>query len=236
MRLKQGDKGDLVSQLQKAIGLEAVGVYGPKTVAGVQVFQHLKGLPNTGIADEATLKAAGLLGGVVEQVKEEKKAGLTELPEKLSANFSLAEFTNSDTAKRRGINNNPTLEHCEAAMELAENIFQPIREHFGVPIFVSSGYRSAALNKAIGGSATSQHSKGEAIDIDMDNRKGPENEDVFHYIRKNLPFDQLIWEFGTDERPDWVHVSYKKGGPQRGQILRARRNTAGKTYYETWTA
>lgn len=235
MRLKQGDKGELVSQLQKAIGLEPVGVYGPKTVAGVQVFQHLKGLPNTGIADEATLKAAGLLGGAVE-VKEEKKVGLKELPEKLSANFSLQEFTRSDTAKRKGIDNNPTLEHCEAAIALAENIFQPIREHFAVPIFVSSGYRSAALNKAIGGSATSQHSKGEAIDIDMDDRKGPENEDVFHYIRENLPFDQLIWEFGTDTRPDWVHVSYKKDGPQRGQILRARRNSAGKTYYEPWKA
>jgi len=231
MRLKQGDKGELVSQLQKAIGLEPVGVYGPKTVAGVQVFQHLKGLPNTGIADEATLKAAGVLKGEVKTAP-----GLTQLPEKLSANFSLAEFTRSDTAKRKGIDNNPTLEHCEAAMALAENIFQPIREHFDVPIFVSSGYRSAALNKAIGGSQTSQHSKGEAIDIDMDDRKGPENEDIFYYIKENLPFDQLIWEFGTDKRPDWVHVSYKKDGPQRGQILKAKRNSAGKTFYENWKA
>jgi len=233
MRLKQGDKGELVSKLQRAIGLDPVGVYGPKTVAGVQVFQHCKGLPNTGVADEATLKAAGILGGAV---KEESKSTLTELPEKLSANFSMKEFVHSDTAKRKGIDNNPGLEHAEAALELFENIVQPIRDHFGTSIFLSSGYRSAALNKAIGGSQTSQHSKGEAVDIDMDGRKGPENEDVFHYIRKNLPFDQLIWEFGDSKRPDWVHVSYKKGGPQRGQILAAKRNSAGKTYYEPWKA
>lgn len=153
---------------------------------------------------------------------------------KLSENLSLNEFVRSSTAKRRGIDNTPKGEHLEAAKELAENIFQPIREHFGTPIFISSGYRSFDLNKAIGGSQTSQHSKGEAIDIDMDDRKGPENEEVFHYIRENLPFDQLIWEFGTDERPNWVHVSYKKGGPQRGQILRAKRNSAGKVYYENW--
>ena len=154
---------------------------------------------------------------------------------KLSNNLSLGEFTNSQTAKRRGIDNTPTAEHLEAAKALAENVFQPIREHFGCPIFVSSGYRSDALNEAIGGSKTSQHSKGEAIDIDMDHRKGPENEDIFFFIKDNIDFDQLIWEFGTDERPDWVHVSHKLGGPQRGQILRARRNSKGKTYYETWS-
>jgi len=123
---------------------------------------------------------------------------------KLSTNLSLGEFVRSQTAKRRGLDNTPQGEHLEAAKELAENIFQPIREHFGKPIFISSGYRSKALNEAIGGSQTSQHSKGEAIDIDMDHRGGPENEEVFHYIRENLPFDQLIWEFGTEERPDWV--------------------------------
>jgi hypothetical protein len=153
----------------------------------------------------------------------------------LSKNLSLGEFTNSQTAKRRGIDNTPKGEHLEAAKLLAENIFQPIREHFGKPIFISSGYRSIALNEAIGGSKTSQHSKGEAIDIDMDYRKGPQNEEVFHYIRENLPFDQLIWEFGTDKRPDWVHVSYNSDGEQRGQILVAKRNSKGKTYYENWS-
>ena len=152
----------------------------------------------------------------------------------LSENLSVAEFSKSDTAKRRGINNTPQGKHLEAAKELAQNIFQPIREHFATPIFLSSGYRSEALNTAVGGSSTSQHSKGEAIDIDMDGHKGPSNADVFNYIKENLPFDQLIWEFGTDKNPDWVHVSYKKGGPQRGQILRAKRNSVGKTFYEPY--
>ena len=155
---------------------------------------------------------------------------------KLSKNLSLGEFTNSQTAKRRGIDNTPTIEHLEAAKALAENIFQPMRDHFGKPIWISSGYRSKALNEAIGGSKTSQHSKGEAIDIDMDHRDGPQNEDIFYYIKEHLDFDQLIWEFGTDERPSWVHVSYKKDGPQRGVILKAKKNSSGKTYYENWSA
>ena len=150
---------------------------------------------------------------------------------KLSKNLSLGEFTRSQTAKRKGIDNSPSEKHLEAAKLLAENIFQPIRECFAVPIFISSGYRSDALNEAIGGSKTSQHSKGEAIDIDMDHRNGPENEEIFHYIRENLPFDQLIWEFGNNERPDWVHVSYNSAGEQRGQILTAKRNSSGKVYY-----
>jgi zinc D-Ala-D-Ala carboxypeptidase len=152
----------------------------------------------------------------------------------LSENLSIAEFSKSNTAKRKGINNTPKAIHLEAAKELAKNIFQPIREHFNTPIFISSGYRSEALNKAIKGSATSQHSKGEAIDIDMDGHKGPTNAEVFNYIKENLNFDQLIWEFGSKISPDWVHVSYKKGGPQRKQILRAVRNSTGKTIYENW--
>ena len=149
----------------------------------------------------------------------------------LSKNLSLGEFTRSQTAKRKGIDNTPSEKHLEAAKLLAKSIFQPIRDCFAVPIFISSGYRSDALNEAIGGSKTSQHSKGEAIDIDMDHRKGPENEEIFHYIINNLPFDQLIWEFGTDERPDWVHVSYNSDGEQRGQVLTAKRNSSGKVYY-----
>jgi zinc D-Ala-D-Ala carboxypeptidase len=152
----------------------------------------------------------------------------------LSENLSVTEFSASNTAKRKGIDNTPKAIHLEAAKELAKNIFQPIREHFNTPIFISSGYRSEALNKAIGGSATSQHSKGEAIDIDMDGHKGPTNAEVFNYIKENLNFDQLIWEFGSKISPDWVHVSYKKGGPQRKQILRAVRNSTGKTIYENW--
>jgi len=152
----------------------------------------------------------------------------------LSKNLSIAEFSHSNTAKRKGINNTPKDEHLEAAKQLAENIFQPIRDHFGKPIWLSSGYRSEALNKAIGGSKTSQHCKGEAMDIDMDGKGDLTNAEIFYYIKDNLPFDQLIWEFGTKNNPDWVHVSYKKGGPQRGQILTAKRNSAGKTVYEPW--
>ena len=151
---------------------------------------------------------------------------------KLSEHLSLAEFSRSDTAKRKGIDNTPKGEHLEAAKFLAEKVFEPVRTHFGKPIFISSGYRSAELNKAIGGAATSQHSKGEAIDIDMDGHGGPSNTEVYNYIKDNVNFDQLIWEFGDDTKPDWVHVSYKKTGAQRGEILRARRNSAGKTYYE----
>jgi hypothetical protein len=99
-----------------------------------------------------------------------------------------------------------------------------------VPIHISSGYRSKELNDAIGGSQTSQHSKGQAIDIDMDgSSNGVSNADVYNFIKDNLEFDQLIWEFGTDKNPDWVHVSYVNG-PNRKQKLKAVR-TNGKTSY-----
>ena len=150
---------------------------------------------------------------------------------KLSQNLSLAEVTKSATAKRRGIANEPSIDHLESLKALAENIFQPIREEFMCPIFISSGYRSEALNEAIGGSKTSQHSKGEAIDLDADVYGVITNADIFHYIEDSLNFDQLIWEFGTDDNPDWVHVSYKREGENRGQILKAVRNN-GRTSYE----
>jgi zinc D-Ala-D-Ala carboxypeptidase len=149
----------------------------------------------------------------------------------LSEHLSLAEVTRSDTAKRRGISNMPTEAHLANFKLLAENIFEPIRKHFAKPIFISSGYRSAELNKAVGGSTTSQHSTGEAIDIDMDGHAGGvTNKMVFDFIKENLNFDQLIWEFGTDANPDWVHVSYESTGKQRKQVLRAVRN-GGKTSY-----
>ena len=153
---------------------------------------------------------------------------------KLSKNLSLAEYVKSNTAERKGIDNSVPEELIPSAKALAENIFQPIREHFGSPIYVSSGFRSDALNEAIGGSKTSQHSKAEAMDIDMDHRRGPENEDIFHYIKDNLPFDQLIWEFGTEQRPNWVHVSYNPKGEQRGQILVAYKE-GRKTKYKLYS-
>jgi len=160
---------------------------------------------------------------------------------KLSKNLSLSEMLKSRTASRLGINNTPTPEHIDNMKELARHIFQPVRSYFGVPIKISSGYRSSDLNKAIGGSfrrvarkyvATSQHCKGQAVDIDRDGHSAPNNTELFNYIKDNLDFDQLIWEFGTDEKPDWVHVSYNPHGDQRNQILKAYKNEKGKTKYK----
>jgi hypothetical protein len=149
----------------------------------------------------------------------------------ISKHLSLAEVSRSETAKRRGINNTPSGEHLENFKKLAENVFEPIREHFGVPIHISSGYRSKELNAAIGGASSSQHCQGEAIDIDMDGSpSGVSNADVFKYIKDHLNFDQLIWEFGSDSNPDWVHVSYESTGKQRKQILKAVK-AGGKTSY-----
>jgi zinc D-Ala-D-Ala carboxypeptidase len=153
---------------------------------------------------------------------------------KLSEHLDLSEVTRSDMAKRKGISNMPTPEHIENFKKLAENIFEPIRKHFGVPIIISSGYRSKALNTAIGGSLTSQHCQGEAIDIDMDGtRNGVTNKMVFDYIKAHLNYDQLIWEFGTKDNPDWVHVSYESTGKQRKQVLRAIKS-GGKTAYQPY--
>lgn len=150
----------------------------------------------------------------------------------LSKHLSLAEVTRSESAKRNGISNEPTAEHLENFKKLAEKVFEPIRENFKVPIHISSGYRSAALNKKVGGSLTSQHCSGEAIDIDMDGT-AITNAQVFNYIKDNLSFDQLIWEFGTAANPDWVHVSYESTGKQRGQILKAIKKS-GKTAYVSY--
>jgi hypothetical protein len=153
---------------------------------------------------------------------------------KLSTHLDLSEVTRSDSAKRKGISNMPTSEHLENFKKLAENIFEPIRKHFGVPIMISSGYRSKELNTAIGGSLTSQHCTGEAIDIDMDGTSnGVTNKMVFEFIKSNLNFDQLIWEFGTKDAPDWVHVSFESTGKQRKQILRAIKS-GGKTTYQPY--
>ena len=151
----------------------------------------------------------------------------------LSTHLSLAEVTYSETAKRAGVSNEPTALHLEAMKKLAEHIFEPIRNHFQKPIKVSSGYRSAALNALTpGSSATSQHCKGEALDLDQDGMPtGITNKMVFDYIKGNLNFDQLIWEYGTDANPDWVHVSYSASGTQRKQVLRCKRNAAGQPIY-----
>lgn len=136
----------------------------------------------------------------------------------------------SESAKRLGISNQPTDEHIENMKRLAMMVFEPIRARFDTPIYISSGYRSEKLNKAIKGAMTSQHCTGEAIDIDMDGSSVITNADVFHYIKDNLEFDQLIWEFGDGNNPDWVHVSYKDVG-NRKEVLAAYREE-GKTKYK----
>ena len=149
---------------------------------------------------------------------------------KISTHLSLSEVTRSDSAKRHGIDNTPTAEHLENFKLLAEKVFEPIRDHFGVPIHISSGYRSKALNSFIKGSLSSQHCKGEAIDIDMDGTTGGvTNKMVFDFIVSNLEWDQIIWEFGTDTNPDWVHVSYTKGKNRKQKLKAVRIN--GKTSY-----
>lgn len=152
---------------------------------------------------------------------------------RLTRNLSLAEMIKSNTAKRLGIKNSPTDEHLGNMILWAENIFQPIRDQFQEPIIISSGYRSEKLNEAIGGSLNSQHSKGQAGDIDQDN-SGTKvtNRDVFDFILDHLDFDQLILEFpDSDGNPSWVHVSYVGEKDNRGQVLMAVKENGKTKYY-----
>ena len=142
----------------------------------------------------------------------------------LSKNLMLTEMTRSESGKRRGVSNQPTPAHIENMKILAEKVFQPIRDHFKTPIIISSGYRSRELNAIIGGSQTSQHSEGKAIDIDMDGTKIT-NKQIFDFIRQNLEFDQLVNEFDYS----WVHVSFNLG-KNRKQVLEAYKQN-GKTFY-----
>ena len=151
----------------------------------------------------------------------------------LSEHLTLAEVTKSQTATRLGIDNDPDAHQLAALKAVAENIFEPLRNHFGVPIGISSGLRSKALNKAIGGSTRSQHCHGQALDIDADIYGGINNRNIFRFIQNNLDFDQLIWEFGSDDNPAWVHVSFVNDGTNRGQTLRAIKEN-GKTKYIRW--
>lgn len=151
---------------------------------------------------------------------------------KLSEHLTIKEVTKSATATRLGISNEPTIAHLEALKCVARDIFEPVRKHFNVPIAVTSGYRSKELNDAIKGSSRSQHCHGQALDIDADVYGGVTNAEVFHYIKNHLNFDQLIWEFGTDEEPAWVHVSHvKDGGVNRGEVLKAYKDS-GRTKYK----
>jgi zinc D-Ala-D-Ala carboxypeptidase len=143
----------------------------------------------------------------------------------LSKHVTLAEFENSPTATTHGINNKMNESQIASAKLLCENVFEPLRLYLNIPIKISSGFRSVQLNKMIKGSLTSQHTKGEAMDIKID-AKG------FNFIKDRLDFDQLIWEFGNDENPQWVHVSYKKSR-NRKQVLKASKKN-GKTIYSNY--
>lgn len=131
--------------------------------------------------------------------------------------FTVAEFVRSETADRRGIDNKLPKELLPNVQALINNVLDPLREAWGKPITVTSGYRCKALNKAVGGSATSQHMVGQAADVTAGSRK--ENKRLFYLIQElGLDFDQEIWEKGNSEGPDWVHVSYREGN-NRKQVL-----------------
>lgn len=148
----------------------------------------------------------------------------------ISTNLSLKEAVRSNTARRLGIANTPD-DYQVGNMELIANkIFQPLREWVKGPIRVNSFFRCEELNRAIGGSSRSQHCEGRAIDLD-DTFGHATNAEMFKYIKDNLNFDQLIWEFGDEKNPDWIHVSYVSEDQNRNRCLKAIKSN-GKTKYE----
>ena len=142
----------------------------------------------------------------------------------LSAHVTLKEFQASGLATLRNINNEMNDSQIASAKLLCENVFEPLRIYLNTPIKISSGFRCLQVNKMIGGAKSSQHTKGEAMDIKI-GAKG------FHFIKDKLNFDQLIWEFGNDENPQWVHVSFSSRN--RKQVLKATKQN-GKTKYSSY--
>ena len=147
----------------------------------------------------------------------------------ISKHISDREGVYSTTATRRGIDNTPDKEHLDNMKLLAEKIFEPLRKWVGGPIRINSFYRGPELNKAIGGSSKSQHCKGQAMDID-DNGCHKTNAEMYAWIKDNVEFDQMIWEFGNDDNPNWVHVSYVSPEENRNRCLKAYKEN-GKTKY-----
>jgi len=147
----------------------------------------------------------------------------------ISKHISYKEATKSNTATRLGIDNTPGDYELTNMQTVAEKIFEPLRAFVGRPIKINSFYRCEELNKAIGGSSRSQHCEGRAIDLD-DTFTHATNAEMFNYIKEHLNFDQLIWEFGTNENPDWVHVSYVSEDQNRNRCLKAEK-VNGKTQY-----
>tara|TARA_R100001163_G_C5056280_1_gene192694 strand:+ start:1522 stop:1980 length:459 start_codon:yes stop_codon:yes gene_type:complete len=149
---------------------------------------------------------------------------------RISKHISYREATHSATAKRRGLDNTPNQEQLENMYRVAEFIFEPLRLFVGGPIKINSFFRSVAVNRAVGGTSRSQHCKGQAIDID-DVFGHKTNAEMFQYVRENLDFDQMIWEFGSNNNPSWLHISYVSKAENRNRILRAVKRD-GKTKYE----
>ena len=149
---------------------------------------------------------------------------------KLSKNFSLVEFTKSQIAERKGIYNYPTPTHQVNLRSLCTNVLQPVRDHFGRVVSVSSGYRSEELSLAIGSKITSQHGKGQAADFEI---YGLPNKELADWINETLNYDQLILEYWKEEDPNsgWVHCSYKSEG-NRKQYLKAYKDEDNKTQYK----
>lgn len=149
--------------------------------------------------------------------------------EKISKHITYKEAVRSNTALRLNINNIPNDYEISNMVGIASNVFEPLREYVGGPIKINSMFRSEALNRAIGGSSRSQHCQGRAIDLD-DTFGHKTNAEMFNYIKNNLNFDQLIWEFGDDTNPDWVHVSFVSNDENRGRCLKAEK-VNGRTSY-----
>ena len=147
----------------------------------------------------------------------------------ISKHISYKEGVHSITAIRKGIDNEPNEEQLANMKLVAEKVFEPLRVFINGPIKVNSFFRSPDLNKAIGGSTKSQHCKGQAIDIDDTYGKAT-NAEMYWWIKENLDFDQMIWEFGNNDNPDWVHVSYVSPDKNRNRCLKAYREN-GKTKY-----
>ena len=148
----------------------------------------------------------------------------------ISEHISKKEATFRATATRRGIDNTPGEYELQNMELIAEKVFEPLRKHVNGPIKINSFYRSEELNQAIGGSSRSQHCQGRAMDLD-DTYGYMSNADMYNYIKDNLDFDQMIWEFGTEENPDWVHVSYVDADSNRKRCLQAYKED-GKTKYK----
>ncbi len=148
----------------------------------------------------------------------------------ISKHISFTESVKSNTALRLNLNNTPNDYQTSNMVGVAVNIFEPLREYVEGPIKINSMFRSEDLNRAIGGSSRSQHCEGRAIDLD-DTFGHKTNAEMFHYIKDNLSFDQLIWEFGDDKNPNWIHVSYVSKEENRGRCLKAEKIN-GKTTYK----